>query len=305
MNLSIHHMKSIALLIPLFLTAMPSAFAHDHFAAGIIDANANGQPDAGESLRFSIGDPEARIFHLLARPVGQRCGGSYMIDESARTLFPTDAFSIIAESDGQYDLEGTHHAHTGSWIWAEIVSVTGPEGGTFGFWEENSSTVTHALPVNQPTGNPAFVISEGIDDPGDDPGGHIHGRAWTASLPGEYLVGIRLVDHSTSGPSGGPWHAPSRVYQFHFSAGPSFQPELARTANGGVTLSWPSRMGVWQAGGQTGVVFRVMRGTSPAAAAWQQIGSVTGTTADSISFTDPVPPSQKAFYRLEYSWSND
>lgn len=282
---------------------LQTAHAHQHFAAGIIDANHNGTADEGETLRFAQGDPETAVFHLLARPVGQRCGGHYMLDEAARTLFPADAFSIIALSDGQYEVESPDHPATGSWIWAEIVSVSGPAGATFGFWEENSNTMTQAFITNQPTGNHPFVISEGIDDPFDDPFGHIHGRAWTANRPGEYVVGIRLVDLSTSGPGGGPIHAPSRVYQFRFIAGPSFQPSLARNSNGSNTLTWPSQMGIWQAGNQTGIPFRVMRSESLAAGSWQLIGTVHGTTAETVTFTDAAPPSTKAFYRLEYPWA--
>jgi hypothetical protein len=291
-------------LLACLLGLSAAARAHQHFAAGIIDANQNGLADAGESLCFAQGDPEAAVFHLLARPVGQRCGGHYMLSEAARTLFPADSFSIIALSDGQYELASPNHAATGSWIWVEIVSVSGPAGATFGFWEENSNTMTHALPANQATGNPRFVISEGIDDPAEDPFGHIHGRAWTANLPGDYIVGIRLVDLSTSGPGGGPWHQPSRIYQFHFTAGPSFQPELKRNASGGNTLTWQSRMGVWQAGNQTGIPFRIMRSTSLAADDWQHVGTVTGTTADTATFTDSTASSSKAFYRLEYPWEN-
>ena len=107
-----------------------SASAHQHFAAGIVDTNQNGQPDAGEPLQFVGADGSDRTFHLLARPVGQRCGGHYMLDESPRTLFPADAFSLTVQSDGQYEIEGSHHAHTGAWVWVEIVSVSGPGDST-------------------------------------------------------------------------------------------------------------------------------------------------------------------------------
>jgi hypothetical protein len=290
------------ILLPLLMimTASPLA-AHRHFAVGIIDANSNGQPDAGEALRFADGDPEAHVFRLLSRPVGQRCGGHYMLDESPRTLFPADAFSITVQSDGQYDLPGAHHPATGSWIWAEIVSVSGPVGSLFGFWETGADTPTHLLPANQPVNAAAFVLSEGMDDAGEDPAGHIHGRAWTADKPGDYLVGIRLVDRSTSGPGGGPWHQPSRIHYLRFTAGPSFQPQVLRS-DAAVTLVWPSRMGVWSDLGEQGVRFRILRTTGPAAG-WQQVGEVIGTTADSVSFTDPAPPPGTALYRLAYDWS--
>jgi hypothetical protein len=296
-------LKTIFLAATVAALAAPHGNAHDHFAAGIIDTNGNGAPDSGERMQFADGDPENRVFHLLPRPIGRRCGGHYMLDESARTLFPADAFSLTVQSNGDYEIQGDKHPRTGSWIWVEIASLSGPPGGVFSFWEENSNTPTHVLETNKPTGSPMFVISEGPDDPDEDPFGHIHGRAWAASMPGDYIVGLRLVDLSTSGPGGGPWHAPSRIYQFHFRAGPSFQPSIVKQADGPVTLSWPSRMGIWQAGGQTGVVFTILRSSRAEPGSWLPVGSVTGTTADTASFTDPSPPATGAFYRLSYAWA--
>lgn len=288
---------------------MLTATAHDHIAAGILDSNLNNLPDPGEPLQFVGTNWVNRTFHLLARPIGQRCGGHYMLDESPRTLFPLDSFSLIALSDGQYEAMAPLHAHTGAWLWVEIVSVSGPPGATFGFWEENSQVVTHSLPANQPTGNPRFVISEGIDDAGEDPQGHIHGRAWTADKPGNYQVGLRLVDLSTTGPGGGPWHASSIIYQFQFTAGPDFQPVLKKAAGGPVTLSWPGQTGIWQ-GFESGLVFTVQRSTDPASGIWQTLGTRTGTAdtnqsldAATLQFTDTSPPPGRAFYRIARDWT--
>jgi hypothetical protein len=292
-------MKLHLLILP-FAIISPLA-AHDHFAVGITDSNTNGLPDVDEALRFADGDPETKVFRLLARPVGQRGGGYYMLDEAPRTLFPVDAFSITVQSDGQYDLTGAHHPATGSWIWAEIVSVNGPAGSRFCFWETGANTPTLTLNANQAVTEASFVLSEGIDDPGEDPAGHIHGRAWTADKAGDYVVGIRLTDRSTNGPGGGPWHTPSRTYHFRFTAGPSFQPTILHSPSS-VTLTWPSRMGIWTGGGQTGVVFQVQRSARPDTG-WQPVGAVTGTIADTVSFTDSAPLAGPVFYRLAYDWA--
>lgn len=293
------------------LAVLP-ARAHDHYAAGIVDTNGNGQPDAGEPLKILGTDGTAKIFHLLARPVGQRptqrCGGYYMLDEKPRTLFPLDSFTFTAASDGQYDLNTAGHAHTGAWIWMEIASVTGPTGAHFGFWEEDWSashdTPTVSFTANQPTGAYQFVLSEGTDFVSEDPFGHIHSRSWTADKPGDYLIGFRLVDRSTSGPGGGPWHPPSQVYYYHFKAGPDFLPVIQAGANGSRVLTWPSQLGYWtDDAAQTGVSFTVERSTTFAAGSWQGIGTVVGTTANTATFTDPTPPAGKAFYRLRYLWS--
>lgn len=290
-------------LLFVFRAALPTASGHDlHFTVGAIHAPGADEPEPGEPLAFIDLAGLGRTFHLLARPVGQRCGGTYSLDESVRSLHNLDAFAINVQSNGTYEIAGDDHPHTGSWIWAEIVSVSGPEGATFGFWEENSKAATYSMAANEPTGNPRFVLSEGIDDVGDDPQGHIHGRAWSADKAGDYQIGIRLIDLSTSGPDGGPWHAPSPVYVFQFSAGPTFQPVMAESPAGAVTLTWPSQMGIDQEGGQSGVVFTILRSSTLTDGSWENIGSVTGTTADSASFTDSEPPPGAAFYRLAYPW---
>lgn len=305
--------SSIHLLAATVLAILPAA-AHDHFGAAIHDLNGNGEPDAGEPLRLTWSDPvhpEARVYHLLPRPagVGQNCGGYYMLqDVYVRTLFPLDEFSFTALSDGQAEEEGLDHPATGSEIWIEITSVTGQPGGNFGFWEPgrapDEETPTISFPTNSPTGNFAFQVSEpvpGIDPAEQDPFGHIHRRAWTADKPGDYFVGFRFVDRSTTN-QGGPWHLPSAVFVLHFKAGPDFQPKGEHVAGTGFVLTWPSQMGIRNPS-QTGVVFSILRSTNPAANDWTPIGTVTGTTAATVSFTDASPPAGRAFYRLSYDWS--
>ncbi|MEO5712268.1 MAG: hypothetical protein ABIT37_02170 [Luteolibacter sp.] len=300
------------LFLAVTLAAAPLVSAHDHFAAGIADTNSNGLPDPGEPLRMIGPDLTNRIFHLLPRPVGfriverQRCGGYYGLDDSARTLFSNDSFSLTSLSDGTEESGDQYHAHTGAFILAEIVSVSGPSGGSFGFWDVGTSAVQDTPDVsfmaNEPTGNHAFVISGGYDAADQDPHGDVHGRAWTADKPGDYYVTFRFVDRSTTGPDGGPWHAPSAPFVFHFKAGPDFQP-TGQSVQGGFKLTWASRMGIREETSQTGIAFTILRSTTAAADDWTSIGTVTGTTADTATFTDPSPPSGKAFYRLSYGWS--
>ena len=293
----------------LLLAATLISSAHDHFAAGVANLDNNGQPDAGEALAVYGPDTSVRVFHMLARPTGfrpvQKCGGYYVLDENARTLFPNDAFSFTALSDGQEEIEEENHAHTGAWIWIEITAVDGPPGANFGFWEVGRAAAhdspTISFPTGQATGNYGFVVSGGADSEEQDPHGHFHGRSWTADKPGDYFVSFRFVDRSTTGPGGGPWHAPSETFVFHFQAGPSFQP-TGSVSPGGYTLTWPSLMGVWEPF-QTGIEFKVLRYTNPKDG-WTQIGSVTGTTAATATFNDASPPSGAAFYRLAYDWAD-
>ncbi|HKS37806.1 MAG TPA: hypothetical protein VJW76_11490, partial [Verrucomicrobiae bacterium] len=106
----------------------------------------------------------------------------------------------------------------GSFIQAQLVSVEGPAGGSFGFWEPGSTNPSHSL-VSGQGGTNMFRLTESDGSPGADPYGHFHGRRFTAAQPGFYTVGFRLFDTSTNGVDGGPIHTPSDVLLIYFQAG--------------------------------------------------------------------------------------
>jgi len=137
--------------------------------------------------------------------------------------------------DGNITLTALHHTNAlgepnpagpapGAFVVGEIVSVTGPEGGSFGFWDTNSTAgnPSFSIPVGTSPTNVRFDVSEarlGAGQPGADPYGHVHGRRMSVTKPGIYTVGFRAVDTSTSGSAGGPIHAPSDVLKITFQAG--------------------------------------------------------------------------------------
>lgn len=108
----------------------------------------------------------------------------------------------------------------GALIQAEIVSVQGPPGGFFQFWETNSTTApTVVIPSGTTRAGFRFDIGEaalGAGQPGGDPFGHIHGRRFSVSKPGLYAVGFRAFDVSVNGTAGGPIHTPSDVLTVYF-----------------------------------------------------------------------------------------
>ncbi len=106
----------------------------------------------------------------------------------------------------------------GSQVHAQLVSVAGPPGGAFAFWATGATNSTLSL-VCGTTGTNTFRLSENDGSPGTDPYGHIHGRRFTATIPGIYTVGFRALDFSTNGISGGPIHRPSAVLTMYFQAG--------------------------------------------------------------------------------------
>jgi len=109
----------------------------------------------------------------------------------------------------------------GAYIHLQLVSVSGPDGGSFGFWESGAPAPTYSLLADASGGTDLWKLSNNNGVAGSDPFGHIHGRRFTVDTPGEYVVGFRLVDLSTNGPGGAPIYGnPSQVYYFTFSAVP-------------------------------------------------------------------------------------
>src|SRR6185436_11037972 len=115
------------------------------------------------------------------------------------------------------------HAAFGSQLAVEVASVQGPAGGSFAFWEGDGESdlgvITFSVPVGTTNGSNHFVISENNGESGTDPYGHIHGREFTTSLPGTYIVGFRVIDISTNGVGGGAIQSPSDVLLVRFQAG--------------------------------------------------------------------------------------
>jgi hypothetical protein len=214
-------------LLAVLVASVVTGNAHDHIPAG---ATASGQLEfIYGSLNATTGTYTlpATTYHLLPKETGSQYPGYMVLDELPRTLFPTDGFTFIALSDGQTDDAQPNHAPTGTDIWLQITSVSGPAGASFGFWDANwadtHNTPTQSFLTNTPTGGFKFELSEPLYfvDPADqDPYGHIHGRAWTVTQPGDYYVGFTLYDMSTVGPGGGPLEVPSQTYLFHFQGIP-------------------------------------------------------------------------------------
>jgi hypothetical protein len=129
----------------------------------------------------------------------------------------------------------TDHAAMGSRLALQVVSLSGPTGGSFQFWEGDlgspGNQVTFSLPVGTTDGTNSIVLSENEGEPDADPYGHVHGRVFTATKPGLYVVGFRLIDISANGVGGTPIHAPSDLFEMYFQAGLVIT-GLASTPNG-------------------------------------------------------------------------
>jgi hypothetical protein len=107
----------------------------------------------------------------------------------------------------------------GSHIKAQIVSIDGPPGGAFGFWDTNSASAPLISVLSGAIGTNRFDVSQTDGSPGVDPFGHIHGRQFTATKPGIYIVAFKAFDVSTNGEDGGPIHSDSETLKIYFQAG--------------------------------------------------------------------------------------
>jgi hypothetical protein len=177
----------------------------------------------------------------------------------------------------------------GSWIHMGMVSATGPAGGELAFWEVNANSPTIRLRVGE-TGTNLWQISENDGSPGSDPYGHIHGRNFTATKPGLYIMAVRFVDRSTNGIGGGPIHAPSDVIYVAFQAD--------------ITLSQPSKAGSAfsvRVGTQLGRLF-ILEYTSDVGvgAMWLPGASVSGNDHFQL-LTDNNAADERRFYRVRHS----
>jgi hypothetical protein len=189
----------------LFISAFTS-FAQDH---GHLNVGANGTALTFDNGR-SFGDPYVKT--LVLNQTG-KYSNLYSGNITLTALHSTDPFGVL----------NPNAPKPGSFVVVEIVSVEGPDGGAFQFWETNSTTAP-AVSIPSGTTNAEFRYdlsdaSLGAGQPGGDAYGHIHGRQFAATIPGIYTVGFQAYDVSTNGPNGAPLQAPSPLQLVHFQAG--------------------------------------------------------------------------------------
>lgn len=130
---------------------------------------------------------------------------------------------------GELDTASPNAAALGSFLELGIVSVQGPTGGAFQFWEGTAQgglagwNVSYATGYNVTTPEFTWDLSSPATagDAGEDPYGHLHGRRFTVTgAQGTYTVGFQIVDTSVNGTGGGPIHTPSETYYVQFNAVP-------------------------------------------------------------------------------------
>ncbi|MFM8364949.1 MAG: hypothetical protein ACKOAS_07340 [Verrucomicrobiota bacterium] len=198
-------MKKIVFLI-LILSAVCSA--HDHVDVGTAPGNAG---------RLGLDGPGSQLSCYV--PIGEFFSGytpNFPGGWHASELTFTTETNTLDQAAG---VNAT----------IELVSVSGPAGGIFAFWEVGAKTPTWSRSTewNSGLGNvPSFPVVFNGDT-------HAHGRAFTMDKPGDYTVRFRAVDSNGA-------YATSANMTIVFRA--QQPPQLSIGISGGnVSLSFRSR----------------------------------------------------------------
>jgi hypothetical protein len=158
----------------------------------------------------------------------------------------------------------------------ELVSVSGPAGGNFGFWEVGAVEPTWTRPSGWDEGKGEVPGFDVVVD-GD---GHTHGRAFTMDRPGNYTATFRAVD------ANGLFSASANHTMVFRAQQP---PQLSISIVGwNANLSFTSR---------ANFVYDLQRCENLATAVWVTIATKDGTGLP-IPLNDPIGARSRAFYRL-------
>jgi len=253
-------MKNIFLSLCLVLSIFPGTSglqAHEHLEVGFDPLNAsrlaiNGNLSQNATF-FPLG--EAPSLDLFAFP-----GGTY----ASELTF--SAFDNIDSPPGN------------AFVRIKLLSVTGPSGGTFSFWEAGSTaaTWTRATGWTTTTGDqPSLAASE------DETGyGHIHGRAFTAGKPGVYDATFQAVDSLGN-------YTASLPFVIRFTA--LAPPALALGFQGAhVRLAFT---------GRAGLTYDVQSSTTLQPGSWTTVDTLDGT-GSALEYTEPLNGRPRVFYRI-------
>lgn len=211
MKLTRHHFSSLVLGV-LLLGSPPLRAQHVHLNAGASNTTQNARLYFVNGSSF---DTNSRYDVFLSFTNGGSFASLY---QGAGVSFT--ALASTLDNGGP----AFGHAADGSFLQLQFVSMSGPPGGVFGVWQQevgnpSVSQPLFSLPVGTTNGTNRLTLSSGDGSPGSDPYGHIHGRTFTATKPGLYTLGCRIIDTSANGTGGGPIHTPSALNYFYFQAG--------------------------------------------------------------------------------------
>ena len=221
--------------------------------------------------------------HLDAQPAG---GALALVGPATETMVyvpPGEPFSNYAARfpGGYYACELTFSSEDpdGSTPRVELLSVSGPAGGSFAFWEVGATSPTWSRPVDwtaTSTDRPSLITYE------DGSGyGHIHGRLFTATAPGTYTVVFRAIDDSGARTPSDPKTLTITVHA---------TPQLSlRVSSGSATLTFTSRLNL---------TYDLQVSTDLATWTTVPAHAFVAGTGDTIELSDSLQDRPRVFYRL-------
>lgn len=297
--------------LALWLAAGSAQAQLSNITAGAVSTNVGSKlqfvnrANYDSTLGKSIPLPYTLVSNLWAWK-GDVGDGNYGAVGQLRPYYLTTNVLFSALSTRTNSLTGA--AGTGAYVVCEVVSVTGPVGGIFQFWEKGSRWPTYTFPVGV-TPNPSknkFALSDislGAGQVDGDAFGFIRGRRFSVTKPGDYTVGFRLIDTSVNSLSMGPLHTPSDVLTVKFttgvdSSGIAFASPIV-TSNNVTTFTF-------RQGGLTN--FYIEASTNLAPGSWSVVagpmmkapwmGLTTTNLLMTYRLTNSGPASPNVYYRL-------
>ena len=273
-------------------------FGHDHMPAGATSS------DPGATLQYATTAADYTtnsgwVFGLNSSAADDPYGGAYWTDDAV--------FIALAATPNNGGPE-PGHAAPGTFIQVKLLSVDGPAGATFSFWESagpgtdgegiDGTNLTWSITVPFRNGTNLIYISESNGSPGSDPYGHIHGRVYSFSKPGYYTATWQFVDTSTNGLDGGPVDLPSAPFILQYQAGLLID-NIATDTNGvHLRFAAPSFLPDDAGPGTEPATYTVLSSPSLGSSAdWEPVGNVID--GDDLMHTVILPysgPTQ--FYKL-------
>jgi hypothetical protein len=224
-------MKKLFVSLSVILNLVAFAQDHGHLNVGAVGTNQNDQLAFEHAEIFATSSDYVKTLTFTSAGT---YAGYYQGNITLTAIAATEAHL------GPF----TNSPALGSFLFAQLVSVDGPVGGAFAFWDTGATSPSFSLDCGT-TGTNTWQLTQSDGSPGTDPYGHFHGRRFTATKPGVYIVGFRAWDYSTNGLNGGPIHTPSDILNIYFQAGDHFRSIWTQTNK--VQVTFGARAGfTWQ-----------------------------------------------------------
>ena len=233
--------------------------AHDHIEVGI---------DPITPTRLGLHGPVYQLALLV--PVGEPFSnyapnfpGGYYANE----------LTFSAESNVLDPADGANPV-------IEIISITGPAGGVFSFWETDQTSPTWSRPTGWTSASPAVPAMIPTTIGGNN---HIHGRVLTTNIAGTFSITYRALDANNQ-------YQPSMPSTLTFQSLPP--PQLQITAQAGnVALSFKSRLNL---------NYDLQSSTTLAPGSWATVEGLFPIEGDGndVEVQDPIAGRPRVFYRL-------